>query len=296
MKKILTLAAALLVQLSVTAQQKVHEIPFVFHKEGHLHIQVQLEGQEQTATFIFDTGGRNIINTARFGEEISRKPASIKLGDFTIHEPVFVKDDYSKRFPEFYHDMGGMLGPEIFEGYIIQIDYNQQLIRVAENAEAFKGTLGIPVETVFSRTPLPLRIFGLMPRFAIELKWQSREINEMTFTLDTGSPLRFVHHIRHMKQYDKKKPFLQNAAIDTVKNNSYSPYGRNKAGADAYMIQFAELESGELVLADQEVKFSPTGMLTVGNGFLKNYLVTIDLQEQKVYLKEQRYNPVARAE
>lgn len=271
-----------------TAQEEfTTEIPFRYVKD-HLFVDVIINGQ--VYNFLFDTGfDFTIIDEKLFNQlDNDRKSLSVQTtgSSFTarniryqpfdkitvagidfldigigVTDLFFIQEDYRCDFI-----VHGVLGANLMRQAAWQIDYQQQVIRFSDDI----GNLKMPDSSI----PIQLsdKSWG-NSRMSISLNGVSYD-----FLFDTGSSGRFTSGPEMLDQLIEVTPDLSYLTTECGSASLENPvYWK-------YDVVVNELTLGDMSHHAEILSLEPGVSSLIGNKFLKEYLVTIDWNENLVYL------------
>lgn len=268
-----------------SVDQEEFTVTFPFElRQGVIVMEVNLKGKP--FEFILDTGGFNLIDK-KIAEEIDLKgKTSIDIPDSNGNErdvPLLKLDQMEIAGINFlgtgtgivdFEDLNavgclelkGMIGSNLMQNAIWEIDYQKQEITITHSME----TLDIP-STSYA-VPFTTGTFK-SPNVDLFLNGQI----ENKVEIDLGSTGTFS---------------LAQSTLDKLTlTNTVSGTGLYKAGVYGYgnpeTLNFAtidQLSLGNLNFTNQLVNFKAEGTSTIGNDFLKNYRVIFNWFENEITL------------
>jgi len=260
---------------------------------NHILVEVRIDGRGPYP-FLVDTGGHDIVTTfavkALGIRSVGDKPSSgageksvssgyahvdrIDAGGALLSDQTVVTLDFSPPDVEGIQ-LGGMLGVEFLERFVVQIDYGAKtltLIDPAHFSTADRTGLGVAIPFVF---------YGHMPQ--VRGSFDGRPAR---YDIDTGSRVEvtltasFVSHERLREAYP---------------NGAKITDGWGVGGASrSYVVRAGELSLGSVTTSRPIASFSEAkhGSFSdsnyegnVGSGLLKRYVATFDYSGRTLYLK-----------
>lgn len=275
-------------QGSVSKEQFNEVIPFNYLK-NHIYIDVIIN--EKAYTFLFDTGcditsiDKSILSELNFSPEISQKVTgssfdeiefqygtmsnSLRIGNLDFQNiGVGVQDlSFLKPLEENFTDgtkIYGIIGTNIIKKAFWQIDYTEKSIKFSNSI----NNLISDFDTIIKINTIPKETEN----------WGTNEINvtvngvSENFILDTGSFGRFSANVQFLEKLQKNT------------NNTLKEIGTNEK-SEKRKFKTEKIEVGSIKLQNQELLIQDGIGLLIGNGFLENYITTIDLLNNKLYLK-----------
>ncbi len=271
-----------------------HEVTFPFELiANHIHAKVMLNGKGPY-TFIFDTGGVNIITPAlaqELGVKIEGKAEAhgagnatmemglahvdeLNLGGATIKNQLFVSLALDDMFPANGVHMEGMVGYETFRRFITRIDYGAKTVTLIDPKYFDPKDSGTPIHIAFNGNAAVVdgTYDGIPGKFQIDTGARS------ALTLD--APFVAANHIREKS----------GKGVDAV--DGWGVGGPSRA----YAVRGARLTIGN---AGIEIAHPVTGLGTdtagafadpslsgnIGGGILKRFVVTFDYAHNTMYWK-----------
>lgn len=298
MKNNISIYIALLVVFCLTSCQKIKIInapgaveqeeftatfPFEL-RQGVIVMEVNIKGKP--FEFVLDTGGFNLIDK-KIADDLGIKgKTSIKIPDSQDNKkkvPLLKLDEMEIAGINFLEtgtgivefddlnaigclELKGMIGANLMQNAIWEIDYQQQLITISNSMTNFD----IPANS--HHIPFSTSTFK-SPNIEVFVNGQL----EQNVEIDLGSTDRFR---------------LSKATFDKINTaNSAKGNGLFSAGLYGYgtpeVLNFASIDNlsfGDLDLTNQLVAFKPNGTSTIGNEFLKNYRVIFNWFENELTL------------
>ncbi len=256
---------------------------------NHIYADVSINGSKPL-NFIFDTGGRNALTPAAaksLGIKAQGSQTTSGAGDSTIpggltrvdsmrigaatikDQPVAVLDFYTA--PEGI-DEQGMIGYEFFARFVTRIDYGKHTLSFIDKRRFDPKDAG---------TPVPFRFFG--------------EILEMQGSYD-GIPGRFCLDTGARTTLILTRPFVEQHQLRERETQGVEALiGWGVGGPTrAFVLRGKELRLGDVKIASPLTEFSTDKggaenveafPNNIGGGLLKRFVVTLDYDHQRVYLK-----------
>ena len=274
----------------IELQESLTKIPFEY-KLGLPIIQVNINGKSYD--FLFDTGAINIISEELANEinikTVSFQPTrdsqgkrsmlktvkldSIRLGSAYFMNTAAIVADLNKSIDISCLQIDGIIGSNLMKMAVWQIDYQNQVITIANSKEALKildNSKIIPFETSsIGKQYINIEINGVL---------------EEHVTFDTGSNGGIVCS---KATYNKLlKTDSQLISDYGYGSNSSGLYGNGSADTLFYF-KPNTLKIGELNIDNQIIQFKKKGSRTIGNEFLKNYRIILDWDNQEITMIEE---------
>ncbi|MGQ1784643.1 MULTISPECIES: hypothetical protein [unclassified Saccharicrinis] len=260
---------------------KVLEIPFVQLPTGQLVVKVELSGIENEQLFIIETSGCHCLRGDMMyrlndlGMDTAKKFHNfnmLKIGDFLIHnkKKIVVNKSIGKRgehaFPE---PVLGTLGPQIFKNKIVQINYDEKVIKVADDLHEFK----IPENT--PSVHFTQSFMNKIP--SVDVKDDFGGVNETV--IEISSPVFISRYeanysdARHLRYRREKGIKPQKISLD---------------GKD--IIEILAVEEDQVYINHDIPIYNPVLYISsglqsmIGNSFLKHFRSTFDFKKKVLYL------------
>ncbi|QKX06679.1 hypothetical protein HN014_17740 [Aquimarina sp. TRL1] len=276
----------IITQGRVTNTNYLDEIPFDYYR-NLIFIKVKINNRAYN--FLLDTGwdltaiSPEILNDislqntgiTNITEDAANKTEdfeyllldTISIGNVNFKEIAV----YAKDFSHFQKTLGcirldGVIGNNLMRHAKWQIDYKKQIIKITDDISK------IISDTSLINIPLKTGNYGGAD-IEITLNGIKKE-----FTFDTGfnSKLQSDHKtFKKLKLSDKHY---------TVKKGITGVQANGETTGTSYISLIKNVNLPNLALNDQLVVFEKNQSSLLGNGFLKNYLVTIDWSDKQLYL------------
>lgn len=265
----------------------LYEIPFEYH-HGEIIIKIEVGGREYN--FLFDTGGYTMITDAvresNNFETIAEKQLS-GANQITKYTNVVKVDSLSlgglvlKNVNAYQISLdksptlnciidGGIIGAEIIKNYIWYIDFPNRKIIVTNDLKKIEGlnqTIRLPVYLNSHYQPYLLAKVNNI---------------EQWIMFDTGSTTLLRMSKQDADRYVKKEYTIEGGNIEThngVLNENSFVFNGN-------------CEVGSFKLTNKPIYYTSSSNLTLlGNPIIKDYIVTLNFPENKIYLLPIVENP-----
>lgn len=258
---------------------------------NHIYADAKVNGKGPF-TFIFDTGGHNIV-TPPLSKQLGLKMegslpgtgagegvveagfvngVTLEVGDATVKNQLFMQFPLDKFGEIEGTPMPGMVGYETFRRFVTRIDYGAKTLTLIDPEKFDAKDAGTPVKFVFND-----------------------QIPEVMGTIE-GIPAKFDIDTGSRSELTVTKPFAQ-------KNNMLATHPKGVNAVDGwgvggpstgYVTRARDVTIGDVkigpvvaTLADQDKgAFSGSEYsANVGGGVLKRFIVTFDYNNQIMYLK-----------
>ena len=253
-------------------------------RQGLIVMEVNLKGN--IYEFVLDTGGFNLLDE-KLAEELGIKgKKTIDIGDSQGNKketPILKLDEIEIAGINFLEtgtgivkfdglnevsclELQGMIGANLMQNAIWELDYQKQEITIAHSMAAFD----IPAnqQSIAFTTDILVS-----PKITVSVDGDQEEEVE----IDLGSTGGFKL---------AKSTFDKLTSNQTAKGNGLFSSGLYGYGSPETM-NFAiinQLALGDLELSDQLVTFKPAGTSTIGNDFLRNYRVIFNWFDTEIFL------------
>ena len=179
----------------------IAEFPFEF-REGLLWVEVRVPKSERPLNFLLDTGaGVSVINlntakriSLKLGREVLvrgvhtmltgywQERMSAKVGDVQLPRG-YLAVDLEKLSSSCERPVDGLIGADFFRGRVVQIDFDEQKIRLLKSAKDDKSDASLPLQLRRCGMCVPINVNG-QPRqwvrldtgCATPLQWVTSEV------------------------------------------------------------------------------------------------------------------------
>jgi hypothetical protein len=267
-----------------------HETSFPFLLiNNHIYADVSVNGKPYT--FIFDTGGVNIV-TPRVAKELGLKSegqmegngagsghmdvgltkvGALQLGAAEVKDQLFAVMPLDQMDPVEGVDMPGMVGFETFRRFITRFDYGTHTVTLIAPDAFDPKTAG---------TPVPFKFNG--NTIEINATYQGISGN---FTIDTGARMSLSLAAPFAAAHDL---YRGASTVDAVTGWGVGGASRSR------VLRGQPLSFGPETIAHPVVEVStdkagamadPSLAGNIGAGILKRYIVTLDYNHQMMYVK-----------
>ena len=263
------------------------------NKRGYVIVPVQIDGNNYD--FLLDTGAPNVLSK-ELADQLKLKQAfkekiidssgdsddlsfvripKLKLGKVEFKNTGAVIADLNANETIACFEIDGILGNNLMQKLVWQIDYKKQVVRFTDNI----GLLHLP-DTDLQVIPFYTFSPNATPITPVV-------INELDFygiEVDFGSNGNLV------------VPRLLLDRVDTSKVPMIESYGSNSLGLFNQLkidtinhVCVPDLEIGDVTLKNEVVAFTSNNSgWTLGTGFFKNYRTTIDWENRQIILEAQQ--------
>jgi len=245
------------------------------YRAGHIYVDVLLSGRNHT--FLYDTGydlttlDKNMINEITFVPLRKMKTSGSSFEDhkiqygflsqLTIAEVTYRNigiglQDLShikSPFPD-HRKISGIIGANVLRKAFWQLNYQDRILKFSDdiaNLDLGNESISLPIKaktkSAWGNTRTPVLIDG----------------REIPFVFDTGSSGRFTANFELLRQLE---------------------IGQKIRNEGARPILVRDLNLGEIELPNEEISMENGVGYLIGNRFLEDYMVTIDWQNETLYL------------
>ena len=217
---------------------------------------------------------------------IARK-VSLGLTNLTFKKDIIVLDEDYLHFDRFAGlEVEGVLGAEIFKGYIVKFDFVKQIMTIYDPS-VFK-----PFDHR-KYDELPIEISRSKPYLTVKARIQSDSVVNLKLLIDTGASLSMLLHT-----YSTPGLVLP---PQTIRGSIGMGFGGNIEGVVG-RIRDVEIGRHRLALPvcnfQELIQMSDSSFINGRNGLLGSEILSrfnmiIDFNNEKLYLQPNRYFPVA---
>ena len=288
---IIGIFAVLLSLLEPFAPAEVIEVPFEFYR-NQIMVQVMLEGKGPF-NMLLDTGtdpSAIDLATAREiglklpdrGHAVSgggttpnagyeTKFSEITLGDLKARNISVIALDLSKLSSELGRPTHGVLGHSLLNGRTVQIDYPKRIVRFFE-----RPLFGAPQQTSVSLTRTTLRFHYNGTILIDDAVVNGRKV---TASIDTGSTEAFQLTPSAIASLGLQEQALKGVRAPSV---GYNGIAENTQGTvESVSVGTAKVNTPTVVFfAEKAGHDKEKWGLNIGNGFLKDFVLTIDYRNR----------------
>lgn len=269
----------------IQAQDFLEEIPFDL-VNGLIVLQVNIQGEKYR--MIFDTGAPNLISKELADElDLSiilksrvtdsqgnaqalpySKLDSIKIGNLLFEDFGVIIADWSNVPQLVCFEIDGLIGANLMRRAYWQVDYEQKVLRVSNELEKFQlpaDTISIPFTTTTQGTP------------HVDMEIGDLKFNNLTLDLGSNKDISFSRGMLRKLQKEHN--------VNSTWGLGYGSaglYGQVKDTIRQFVLPEFTMNSN--LFSPMVVTATGGGNGAVGNGFFKNFLVTLDWEQNMVYL------------
>lgn len=258
---------------------RVTEIPFIMMPTGQMIVKVTFSPPIGEQYMLFETTGVNAIrkdqkeridNLGIDTTSSSVKIPTTTIGDFEFGVTKFRLKKYlaSRGDIAFPLPVLGTLGPSFFKKKVVQIDYKNSKFRIADKVEDLKVPDAIPSIIFRSsfRNPSPT------------LEVHTLEFGNQMLYVNTGLPVGFCFDWASVVSSRRKR------FIDHMEKYRLNLFGKDGVPVLGYKVGNIFVET-EWEIRGHEIAFSERLYPSIGNEFLKHFVVTFDFPKSKLYLE-----------
>ena len=271
------------------------EIPFDL-LNNHIYLDARIDGQP--VRLMLDTGGLNLLThsaaerlgLASEGELQARgvgektapvsmaRASRLEVGGARLDDPLFYVMDFSEIQDIEGVDFDGLVGFELVQRYITEIDYPGRRLTLIERDAFLAPTGAVPVPIEFDeRTPIAAgQIDGLPARFTIDTGSRN--------TLAVNAPFARQHALQ--QRYGASFEAVVGWGVGGATRGHPVRFDRLHLGdAEASEVLGNLSTAGAGALADADVSGN------IGGGVLKRFVVTFDYEGRLMYLARSELDP-----
>lgn len=269
----------------VVAENFHFQMPFEWIG-SHIIVEAKLAGEKRK--FLFDTGAGNILfsnkidigqfeaigsanSTDSHGNTIEMpllQVPSLEIGDLMINDITFKTTEFDQPC---YDEVVGIIGYNTMRFANWQIDFEQQMIISSDSLELLN--------------PQGQEITGDVNQFtyAIEVLLNDKNGEPIEFIFDTGSSGALLCDL------DVLSRMAYGDSIIFLGGSSFGLSG--KTSRDTTIVYISDdLKTGSVDFPTSYISVRENALELLGNDILRNYLVTISWDQEKIWLKP--YRPV----
>lgn len=246
------------------------ELPFKISQTGQIIIEVRINDKLPKALFYLETNGKNYIrsdqpeNLELYGLNQDKQKTtidSIQLGDFTYKKTNFhIHSSLEERgniaFPS---SIFGTINLSLFKKQVIQLNFSTKVLKITNHIE------DVNISNNAKQLPFKCSLTNSAVSFGID----SKELGKRDIAIDTRSPLGIHFFYSDLTLLQRKKH------KNSFKKRSYKLDGETPLNF-AYTESYDLLSDNNLAINKQEILFSNYIPNSIGNGFLKHFIVTIN--------------------
>lgn len=249
------------------------EIPFRYI-DKHIFIEVVISGKKYN--FLFDSGYELSVIDKDIAKEIDYKPKKqieISGSSFTMEKVelieipkisistinfdntngilqnlAFIKKNYDSI------EVNGIIGNNLMRKSNWQIDYQKKTIKISDKADSFK----------IAKNAYPIKLYG--KNWGISYLDLTINTKKHKFLFDLGSSGKFTADTTFLK-------FLDVKSTELVKSGNH------------YKVPVKKIILDKIEILNQIISIEKGVSSLIGNGFFENYLLTIDWNNNKLYLE-----------
>lgn len=280
--------ARLMSKGEVEQAQFTAEIPFEYPM-GLIIIKATINGKEYD--FLYDTGAPNVISK-ELEKELNLKPYlayktsdsqgnkdnlnyllidKISIGGINFLNTGAAVADLTQSSVIACLNVDGIIGANLMQKAIWQIDYTKKVMRLSNTMDAFNVENGqhIPFNQKITGTPTTdVNLNGTIVK---------------NVTIDTGSNGEFGLSEKNFKEAkDSIAP-----VVVSVGTTTSGLYGVGEADTN-YYTTISNVSFGDIQLKNQLVSFSRDKSLTLGNEFFENYDITYNWFDKEMILTNKK--------
>jgi hypothetical protein len=260
---------------------------------NHIIVDVRVNG-EGPFPFLVDTGGHNILTPSTLealrieghgrgsssGAGAKRvtngyaRVGSLELGGVMLKEQTVYTLDFSP-IPVEGLQLGGMLGVEFLERFVVQVDYGAGTVTIVDPKRRDL------VQRIEAGTPITFTVYGHMPQIMGMADRRPVRLN-----IDTGS----------RSEIDFTSPFTASSGLDRQSAQAVNVINGWGVGGPtrSRLVRTRQLTLGPIAVHDviSGLSQSTSGSFSdeaydgnVGSGLMKRFTVTFDYSQRRMYLQ-----------
>lgn len=243
-------------------------IPFVLHEQNAILFDAQLDGQKDLKlTFDFNATGLSLLSDAIDDKSwLQTRDHSIKIGNLSW-ENLGIREARLLA-----HGANGRIGPDAFNGRLLEIDYNSgNMIVHSALKKRPKG---------YKKFDLSWRQSHFQIQGQIDIKGQPYPYS---FILDNGFNRSILLDSILLKEQNFPED-LKVLKTNSLRNSQGKEFITNIVSIDALTLGDFTLEEVPALVLNTP---NPAGFKThfIGNGLLKRFNLILDFQKDRIYLK-----------
>ncbi len=269
---------------SIAEAKALKPIPFEMNREL---VAIDVEVNGVTGKFILDTGASMPVLDSTFAAELGVKPVHntsvngaggssmqgvsntvlFKVGGAEVSNSAVLVD---LSHLDGSYSIDGIIGADLFKHFVVEIDYDRQLLSLHESVDAVE-VVGEPYDITFKMGQIP----ALNIAFTTKKKLYTDE-----FLIDTGASLNLAFN----KSYSDKINLLDEvgiglissyASLSRTENTNHEVVINNISLADFDFAEVPTLVSGRDIAGKSGI---------IGNGLFRRFNQVFDYKNSKMYL------------
>lgn len=277
-------------------QAQVATIPFV--KDGLMYIKVKVNDHAEPLNFVFDTGASTVVLDEKVAQEIGvtadyQQPAEgaagtemynialsqkLHIQDITLTDAHIVLVDLDRLSKRGNEKIDGIIGYNIMQQFVTQIDYDKQTINLYKSVTEINGNGDYSeIETTFD--------YSQIPQVELEFTLKNNQKFKGDFLFDSGANMTFLLNTPFVKANN-----IEAVIGKTIENKAESlTTSSNFKIGNVAKVQLGDFEFGEMPIDLSNSKSgvmaseSYTGIL--GVKIIQRFNLILDYKNQKIYLK-----------
>ncbi|MCH2192829.1 aspartyl protease family protein [Kordia sp.] len=292
----IAICAFFLISFIPVTQAQVATIPF--ENDELMFIKVKINDHDEPLNFVFDTGASTAVldeNVAKkigikadyqqptegaAGTEMYNIALSQKyhIGSISVHNAHTVLVDLERLSKRSNQQIDGIIGNNIMQQYVTQIDYDNNVIKLYNDAEEIQGKDAYKtVEATFD--------YSQIPQVNLEFTLTNNQKFKGNFLFDSGANMTFLLNTPFVKE--KNMESLMEKTIEN-KAEGLTTSSNFKIGKVAGL-QFGDFTFGEMPI---DLSNSKAGVMAsaeytgiLGIKIISRFNTILDYKQKKIYLK-----------
>jgi len=292
----IAICAFSLISFIPVTQAQVATIPF--ENDELMFIKVKINDHDEPLNFVFDTGASTAVldeNVAKkigikadyqqptegaAGTEMYNIALSQKyhIGSISVHNAHTVLVDLERLSKRSNQQIDGIIGNNIMQQYVTQIDYDNNVIKLYNDAEEIQGKDAYKtVEATFD--------YSQIPQVNLEFTLTNNQKFKGNFLFDSGANMTFLLNTPFVKE--KNMESLMEKTIEN-KAEGLTTSSNFKIGKVAGL-QFGDFTFGEMPI---DLSNSKAGVMAsaeytgiLGIKIISRFNTILDYKQKKIYLK-----------
>jgi len=259
-----------------------NDVPLVHARVNGVEFLLVLDSGSGSLVLDYAAAREAHIRTSSFGIPNSRRPVgrmadSLNLGAAVVHDAPIAVANMAAIQRHFGFDVRGTIGYDLFERYVVTVDYPAKTITIAEPA-GYHPDSGV--------TSMPIRLVDGQPVVKASIETRGHGVLPVELTVDLGSS---AYAIRLSRPFLARHPIESDTAAVPIQ------LGATVTGIEyGVLLRLPSVQIGDVRFLRPSVALSmqPDGVFgdeaptdgTIGAGILRQTRVTFDYAHGKVHL------------
>ena len=193
---------------------------------------------------------------------------SLEIGGLIFNDFFVIKDDFSKNFPLSCLEFDGILGFNLFQDLILDLNIEKKELILSDKLPSTQG---------YSSTKL-LSLNTGIPAFKLQIENKTFEVG-----IDTGKNDGLMIGDKKFLNYCEQKE-LQKQRTAGIFSSSFS--GLNQFSfIDTFLLKNFKIIN-KIGISSFPISYQENAQNIAGTAFLKNFHIIMDFKKRKVYLKK----------